>query len=385
MIIKVLYILPSTTMYGDNIALLNIIPVLQKSGISPLFLVEANSMVYDVLKLRGYETITVPSIYYPSIYPILTVSYVLKFIKWKVKNILWGHAQIHRLIQIIDGYSPDLIHSNNSFTYLGYLLAKKMEIPHIWHIREYGKLDANRYYFPSKRVFVKKIVSVSNYCITITGDIKKYFRLSNNTAMIYDGVITSEDPIPDIKNKKEYFLFVGRLIPTKGVDIIIDSFVDFCKFNKDISLLIVGDSDDSKYKRKLKEKVLRESMGDRILFLGYRNDVNDLMSEAKALIVASQFEAFGFITAEAMYNGCPVIGHYTGGTAEQLDNIQSKLGKLIGYRYRNSAELTECLLKAIVGYSKSELKAVQEVVITLYSIQNSATLVFNKYRSILKF
>ncbi len=175
------------------------------------------------------------------------------------------------------------------------------------------------------------------------------------------------------------------MIPTKGVDIIIDSFVDFCKFNKDISLLIVGDSDDSKYKRKLKEKVLRESMGDRILFLGYRNDVNDLMSEAKALIVASQFEAFGFITAEAMYNGCPVIGHYTGGTAEQLDNIQSKLGKLIGYRYRNSAELTECLLKAIVGYSKSELKAVQEVVITLYSIQNSATLVFNKYRSILKF
>ncbi len=70
--------------------------------------------------------------YIISIYPILTVSYVLKFIKWKVKNILWGHAQIHRLIQIIDGYSPDLIHSNNSFTYLGYLLAKR------WRYLIYG-------------------------------------------------------------------------------------------------------------------------------------------------------------------------------------------------------------------------------------------------------
>ena len=44
------------------------------------------------------------------------------------------------------------------------------------------------------------------------------------------------------------------------------------------------------------------------------------MSKALALFVPSSFEGFGFITVEAMFCGCLVIGRNTGGTKEQFDN-----------------------------------------------------------------
>lgn len=46
------------------------------------------------------------------------------------------------------------------------------------------------------------------------------------------------------------------------------------------------------------------------------------MNRATALIVPSPFEAFGLITAEAMFNKCLVIGKDTAGTKEQFDNGQ---------------------------------------------------------------
>lgn len=46
-----------------------------------------------------------------------------------------------------------------------------------------------------------------------------------------------------------------------------------------------------------------------------------------ALIVPSPFEAFGLITAEAMFNKCLVIGRDTAGTKEQFDNGQKNRTK----------------------------------------------------------
>ena len=67
--------------------------------------------------------------------------------------------------------------------------------------------------------------------------------------------------------------------------------------------------------------------------------VYDLMYNAKALLVPSYFEGFGFIVVEAMLNGCIVIGRNEAGVKEQFDNGLKYTGIEIGLRFESQAEL----------------------------------------------
>ena len=109
------------------------------------------------------------------------------------------------------------------------------------------------------------------------------------------------------------------------------------------------------------------------------------MSNAKALIVASRCEAFGFITAEAMFCGCPVIGHNTGGTKIQFDNGLKLKGKEIGFRYQTEEELEQCMNDLTNNRAKISpmLVDAQDSVVQLYSIENNVNIVFQYYQDIM--
>ena len=112
---------------------------------------------------------------------------------------------------------------------------------------------------------------------------------------------------------------------------------------------------------------------NKIIFLGYRKDVDVLMSEATALIVASQFEAFGFITAEAMFNGCVVIGKDTGGTGEQIDNMEKLAGVPSGFRFVTTQELIDAMKYVVRNpVPFSQLQKISRNVVKLYSSESSA-------------
>mgnify|MGYP004714438603 CR=1 FL=1 len=104
------------------------------------------------------------------------------------------------------------------------------------------------------------------------------------------------------------------------------------------------------YKRKLNEclDILTESVKNRVLFLGQckQNKVYELMYNAAVFVVPSRNEGFGFITAEAMFNGTIVIGKNTGGTKEQMDNGKENTKSEIAFRYINLQNLTDLLFKA---------------------------------------
>ena len=86
-------------------------------------------------------------------------------------------------------------------------------------------------------------------------------------------------------------------------------------------------------------------MKDKIEFIGQQDlaETEEYMRNASALIVPSLYEAFGRITAEAMSNGCIVIGKNTGGTKEQFDNGLKITGREIGLRYSTVEGLSEIL------------------------------------------
>jgi glycosyltransferase involved in cell wall biosynthesis len=101
---------------------------------------------------------------------------------------------------------------------------------------------------------------------------------------------------------KEYFLFVGRFIPDKGIHFLLDAF-EKIDTNKKI-VLVGGSPNPSSYEVKLKE-----TSDERIIFPGYiyGEDTNVLMKNAYAYVQPSLIEGLSPVILTVMGLGTPLI------------------------------------------------------------------------------
>ena len=130
-------------------------------------------------------------------------------------------------------------------------------------------------------------------------------------------------PIPEAIQPVPKFLFVGRLVHWKAVDILIDAFRGV---NGPAELIIVGDGPD---RGKLGEQAQRIQGAQRsIRFLGYldHGGVRREMARALALVLPSLRECGGAVVLEAMASCLPVIATKWGGPE---DYVTSGTGFLI--------------------------------------------------------
>ena len=103
-------------------------------------------------------------------------------------------------------------------------------------------------------------------------------------------------------NKKEYFLFVGRFIPDKGLHYLIPAFE---KLGTTKKLVLVGGSPNpSDY-----ERGLLSTKDNKIIFAGYiyGNDVLTLMKNAYCYIQPSDVEGLSPVILNVMYMKTPII------------------------------------------------------------------------------
>jgi glycosyltransferase involved in cell wall biosynthesis len=136
----------------------------------------------------------------------------------------------------------------------------------------------------------------------------------------YDAVIPNYFDPEDFEfnpTPKDYFLFVGRIITSKGIGIAVE-------VTKRIGakLLVAGQGDLA--------SVVGE-VPDHVTIVGYvePEQRKQLMMNAKALIAATHFnEPFGGVMVESLYCGTPVITSDWGGFAE------NNLHGVTGYRCR---------------------------------------------------
>lgn len=384
--IKVAYILPTGPMYGDNIALRTILPYLVQLGVEPLIIARAGSDTYRQFSELGYTCISHEWYYSTMRTQAIWRATLRRMHRWEEQHIELHNSEYRHILQEVRTFSPDLIHTNCSYTNLGLRLAADLHVPHVMHIREYGQLDSSPHY-PTDAIFGLTCRKRGRYNITITRDIQRYLNLPDACARpIYDGVFADNHPYLLSEQKQRYFLFVGRIAKTKGVHIAIEAFARFNKQHPDYQLLIAGSGNDEAYNQSLKEQIASYSLEDKVRFLGYRTDTDQLMQAATALLVPSRFEAFGFISAEALYQGCPVIGHKVAGTQEQFDNVADiHTAVPMFYTYSTVEECAQAM--HTVAQNKPTLADMQtfhDRVFSLYPAEKSAKNVFAYYQYIRK-
>ena len=344
---KILFITSSTTTHGGGSkSFLQLLRGLLSDGIEPLVVVPNNKGLYKILQQEGISCMSLRHPYRMSVYPSTsTWRDKTLFIPKLIYSLLINNLAIFQLLRIAKRFCPDIIQTNVSVTAIGYYVARRLKIPHIWHIREYADLDFNFHYYPSKRVQQKRYKRPNSYTICITKNIQAHHQLHDwdNSAVIYNGIFSQKELFYQ-KNKKPYFLFAGRIEKAKGILPLIDAYATYCKLTQSPLPLHIAGSGMPTYVKLVKEKINEYGIAENVVFLGMRDDILSLYREARAIVVPSISEGFGRITAEAMFSGCLVIGNNTAGTKEQFDMGKQLNGDEIAYRYDTNEQLVQHLL-----------------------------------------
>lgn len=112
---------------------------------------------------------------------------------------------------------------------------------------------------------------------------------------------------------RTYALFAGDLkSKRKNLDTVLAALANV----EDIELIVLGYIEKSPYPQLAQEL----GISDRVHFLGYRQDVADMMSLADLFIFPSRYEPFSLVILEAMASGLPVITSNRCGAVELLSN-----------------------------------------------------------------
>lgn len=131
-------------------------------------------------------------------------------------------------------------------------------------------------------------------------------------------------PREDSRKARGPFLFVGRLVYYKGLDLLLDAVAGLPR----AKLTIVG---DGPLGRKLRQRAQRDDLRGRVRFTGELDDqeLRREMAGSSALVLPSlqRSETFGLVQLEAMAAGLPVVSTQlpTGVAEVNVDGVTGRL------------------------------------------------------------
>jgi len=205
--------------------------------------------------------------------------------------------------------------------------------------------------------YMQRMVIENCYFIAMTGVIEENFLKlgapQNRIFKIPNGVT-----VPSVFNNKaknEYkCIFVGNLYqqPAKGVDVLLEAWINVIKEFPLASLNIIGDGDLNYYNAISKSLGIAES----VMFLGKQKSAMEFYLDANLFVLPSRREGMSNALLEAMAVGLPCIATNISGNQDLIDNMKDgilipaedviSLSNAIIWSFNNYEELKTFGLKA---------------------------------------
>ena len=110
---------------------------------------------------------------------------------------------------------------------------------------------------------------------------------------------------------------VGRLVYQKGQDLLIDMVARLKSRGLEFSVLIGGDGDlMTTFQKNINER----GLNDIITLRGYVSDTAAFLDEIDIFVLPSRWEGFGYVLAEAMLAGKPIVAFNVSSNPELVEN-----------------------------------------------------------------
>ncbi len=138
--------------------------------------------------------------------------------------------------------------------------------------------------------------------------------------------------------------FVGRLVPDKGIAILVESFVRLYESNRDIRLLVIGDFEPHRGRL---PRGTSETLTDHpgIIAVGFTQEVEPYYAAMDMLVLPTRREGFPYSLLEAAAMGLPVITTKVTGCVDAV--VDGQTGLLVPPE--DVSALTDAIRKLVVS------------------------------------
>jgi glycosyltransferase involved in cell wall biosynthesis len=135
--------------------------------------------------------------------------------------------------------------------------------------------------------------------------------------IIANGVDTEYfQPAAAPANGPPRLLYIGRLVPDKDPDTLLQAFQLTIQAHPDAELWLVG---EGPRRAALQELAARLSLSDRVRFIPPTGDLLPVLQQATLMVLSSRTEALPNVVLEAMAAGLPVVASRVGGVPELVE------------------------------------------------------------------
>jgi glycosyltransferase involved in cell wall biosynthesis len=221
----------------------------------------------------------------------------------------------------------DVIHIYSWYHHIGiefFKVAKKYKIPLIFTAMGTLQNDAQNFYKTQKSIidylYTKKIIDYASVLHSVGySEIKSYLEYGGKKEKIIqieNGVNLEEFELKnstDILKRfeivnKPYILFLSRIHPKKGIELLLNSFKELSHKNSEICLVIAG-SGQEEYVEKIKKNVIDLSLTNKVKFTGLvtQDEKITLLKFAKLFSLTSKSDIHPRAIQEALTMGVPVV------------------------------------------------------------------------------
>ena len=148
-------------------------------------------------------------------------------------------------------------------------------------------------------------------------------------------------PAVDWPKDDGYVLFVGRLVPQKGVGTLLEALAALRR-RSSARLVVVGDGQLELFLQRMARNL---GCSDRVDFAGWARGDELIRSYQRAqfVVMPSWYEPFGIVALEAMACGRPVIASATGGLMEIIEDGRNGFVVPPGDHLRLAARMLELI------------------------------------------
>lgn len=184
-------------------------------------------------------------------------------------------------------------------------------------------------------------------------------------------------------NGDKVMLYVGRIEPLKGVELLLDvaASMDVCYKYK--VLIVGGDPSQEKEVNRLMELSTRLGLSDIVTFIGRveQAQLPQYFAAADICVIPSYYESFGLVALEAMACGTPVVASRVGGLPTVIRH--GRTGYLLPWRCPERFVDTISMVFSSGSLRKSMSEAAVEMAGTM-GWDNVATKMWSLYQSLVE-
>jgi glycosyltransferase involved in cell wall biosynthesis len=307
---KILFVTPFSWLYGEALSLLQLVQSLDKDRYEPSVITTGDGPLVANLQEVG---IPVQSIKMPFL--SRKGRQAFDFAVSIIPVSLWLSNYISK-----NGF--DLVYNNTLLNPYGALASYLSGVPCVWHVREVGRESSLR------RSFIKLTAFLATRLVVVSKSVSELYTYEEREKLrvVYNGLdpeyfnpaLFDTNAVRcelGIRPGQPVISIVGRLHASKHHDDLIVATKRLVEQWQDLMVLIVG---DGPLEEEIKGMVAEMGLRDNCRFLGYREDVREVLAASDLMVLPSEHEAFGRAVAEAMLMELPVVATNVGGIPELL-------------------------------------------------------------------